>query len=137
MSIVSPGGFIGAGRDKQWLSQQTPNSPTTPLTPATLVNGAYGNSEKFNSAFLAPPDAEIKSRIYALGYDSEHGEYQRQVPLNKEQAKLSKLRLKELKLVENGRAPPRKMKLLAPIYMGAAAGLSIFFVTKGIREYRP
>ena len=58
------------------------------------------------------------------------------MPLNKEQAKLSKLRLKELKLVENGKAPPRKMKLLAPIYMGAAAGLSIFFVTKGIREYR-
>ena len=153
LSFISPGGCVG-NFNKVWPGdgtgwpERTPSTPSTPLTPATLVGGTFdqcalSDSEKIKSAYLSPPDAEVKSCIYALGHDPERGEYQRAVPLSKEQVKLTKIQQekdkkngkKELKLVESGKAPARKMRLFAPVYGGSAAGLSIFFVAKGIREY--
>jgi hypothetical protein len=151
MSFVSPGGCVGnirgAWHDKESPVPPVPETPSTPLTPATLVDvppdrSTLSESEKTKSAYLTPPDFEMKSRNYAIGNDPVHGVYKRELPLSKGEAKRAKVQkaakvrggIKELKLVENGKTSERKMRLFAPVYSGIAAGLSLFFISKGISE---
>lgn len=147
ISLASPGGYVGSSGSAGGHGPMSGflSSPVTPRTPATLVGdmgdiSSLSDSEKIKSAYLTPYDAEVKSRFYALGYDAEKGdEYMRPLPLSREQSKQEKLAKakgkKELKLLESNKIPERKMRLFAPVYGGSAAGLSIFFVSKGVRKF--